>query len=71
MRLRHGNSSTSYRYCVRVTRIEPVVKQDGNYLLHNNHRRQTIQGTCSWDHSTTWTAGNSDDIEGRSADNRG
>jgi hypothetical protein len=51
----HGTTSTSYRYCVKVTRIVPIVKQDGNYLLHNSHYRQTIRATCSWDHSTTWS----------------
>ena len=51
----HGNSSTSYRYCIQVTQIKPTVKQDGNYLLHNSHRRQTIRATCAWDHSTTWS----------------
>lgn len=50
-----GNRASSYRYCVQVTKIHPVVKQDGNYLLHNSFRRRTIHATCSWDHSTTWS----------------
>ena len=50
-----GTESSSYRYCIQVTKIKPIVKQDGNYLLHNSYRRRTIHATCSWDHSTTWT----------------
>jgi hypothetical protein len=50
-----SGSSTQYRSCVKVTKIKPIVKQDGNYLLHNSSSHQTVKATCAWDHSTTLT----------------
>ena len=49
-----SGSSSQYRSCVKVTKIKPYIKQDGNYLVHNSSRRQTVEATCAWEHSTTF-----------------
>lgn len=44
----------AYRWCVRFTKIRPVVKKDGVDLLHNNFNRRRKMH-CTLSRGTTWT----------------
>jgi hypothetical protein len=46
---------TRSRECINVARIHSILKKTDSYLLHNSHYHQTIQGSCTWTHATTWT----------------